>query len=125
MRIFLADDSSDVRLALQMLIDAEPCMEVIGIAVETDGLLIQVLASRADVLLLDCDLPGELQSDLVAEWRAMDSTPKVIALSVDSDPRGCTAAYMADDFFCKMTSFDELLKILRTWRDEMKTVRIP
>ena len=120
MRIFLADDSSDVRLALQMLIDAEPGMEVIGIAVETDGLLTQVLASKADVLLLDCDLPGESQSDLVAECHAMDSTPKVIALSVDGDPRCCTA----DAFFCKMTSFDELLKILRTWRDEMKTVRI-
>ena len=123
MKIFLADNSADVRLALQMLIDAEPGMDVIGIAVHTDGLVPQVNASKAEVLLLDCNLPGEPQSDLLAELHTMDPTLKVIALSIDCNYQPYADALEADAFFCKTASSDDLLKTLRTWHDEMRAAR--
>ena len=42
---------------------AEPGMDMIGIAVHTDGPVTLISASKAEVLLLDCSLPGEAQSN--------------------------------------------------------------
>lgn len=51
--IFLAVSDQDLRLGLQMLLHQEPGMHVIGMAIQTEGLLVQAEASQADVLLLD------------------------------------------------------------------------
>ena len=53
MLIFLAVSDRDLRLAMQLLLHQEAGLHVIGMAVQAEGLLVQVEASQADLLLLD------------------------------------------------------------------------
>ena len=76
LRIFIAEPDRDLRLGLQMLLDPEPGMRVVGIAVRPEGLVKQVKAVQPDIVLFDGrrrpaalvsayqDRPGEAVRDL-------------------------------------------------------------
>jgi len=82
MRIFLAESDPELRVGLQFLINQQPGIQVIGIAVNGNDLPSQVVASRPDVIVLDWKLPGKPMVELLADIQALDllatkaNTPK-------------------------------------------------
>ena len=67
MLIFLAESDQNLRLGMQMLLHQEPGVHVIGMAIQAEGLVVQVEASRAELLILDWQLPGAAMPDLITE----------------------------------------------------------
>lgn len=113
MRIFVADADADIRVAVQMLTNQQSDMNVVGIAVRYDNLAEQVSLARADVLLLNWDLPGQGVADKVKELCAANPGVKVIVLSVRPDVRSSALAAGADAFLGMTLAQDELLNTFR------------
>jgi DNA-binding NarL/FixJ family response regulator len=77
----LADDQSKVRSALRLLLEQQSGVSVLGEAVDTTGLLDWVKATCPDLVLLDWELPGWREADLLPTLRALCPCISVIALS--------------------------------------------
>jgi len=119
MLIFVAESDQNLRLGLQMLLHQEPGLHVSGIAIQADGLLLQVEASQADVLLLDWQLPGVSMVDLLADIRELDSPPKIVVLSVNPEVKETALAAGADAFISKNGPPDELLEVVRSLKESV------
>ena len=57
-RVMIADDHGLVRMALRTLLEAEPDIEVVGEAENTEEAVASALRLRPDVLVLDMRMPG-------------------------------------------------------------------
>ena len=117
MRIFIAESDQDLRMGLQMLFRQEPGMYVSGMAIESEGLLVQVEASRADVLLLDWHLPGASTWDLLADIQGLQYPPKIVVLSINSEDKRPALSAGAVAFISKNKPPDELLEVVRSCRE--------
>ena len=116
MRVFIASADKTLRLALQLLLESEPGMVVIGMSDRSAGLLTVVGASQPEVLLLDAGLAEEATPQLVSDLHRQQYHPKVIVLSPDLQTPTTTLAARADGFISKTAPPDELLPILRKMR---------
>jgi DNA-binding NarL/FixJ family response regulator len=114
MRIFIADADADIRIAVQMLTNQQPDMNVIGITARCDNLVEQVRLAGADVLLLNWNIPGQGVAEKVAELCAANPRLKVIVLSVRPEARSAAFDAGADAFIDMTMPADELLNTLRT-----------
>jgi DNA-binding NarL/FixJ family response regulator len=117
MRLFIADGNSSVRLALQMYLQQEPGLYVIGMASEAEGLSAQVEASRPDVLLLDSHLPGASMQVSLSNIRGLKSPPKIVVLSIKPELKGPALNAGADAFISKKAPPEELLDLVRSLRE--------
>ena len=123
MRIFLADSDRDERLALQFLLDHEPGLEIVGIAIRSEGLAAQIRASRPDVLLLDWALPTQPAADCLSNIRLVNPGLKVVVLDIHPEVKPEVENAGADVFVSKDVPPDELLGILRQLRkDELESL---
>jgi len=116
MRIFIASADSMLRLSLQLLLEDEPGMAVIGIADRSDGLLAQVGASQPEVLLLDWELTKQEPIDLIGDVQHLEHRPKIVALSINPQVKETALAAGACDFISKNVPPDDLLPVLRKIR---------
>ena len=107
--IFLAESDQNLRLGIQMLLHQEAGMHVIGMAIQAEGLLVQLEASRAEVLILDWQLPGASMPELLSEIGRMVSPPKIIVLSINPELKMPALSSGADAFISKNSPPDELL----------------
>jgi DNA-binding NarL/FixJ family response regulator len=114
--IFIAESNQDLRLGLQMLLHQEPGIHVVGVAIQADGLLVQLEASQADVIILDWHLPGASMPDLLAEMRDFEPQPKIIVFSVNPEEKEPALSAGADAFFGKYAPPDELLDVVRSFK---------
>lgn len=57
-RVFIADDQRSVRSSLRLLLEQQGIVTVVGEAADSVGLLRLLAKTKADVLLLDWELPG-------------------------------------------------------------------
>jgi CheY-like chemotaxis protein len=89
-RILIADDRRSVRSSLRLLMEQRTSAVVVGEAADAPGLLSLLEDSRADILLLDWELPGlpvrYLVQVLRSEWPllhivAMSSRPEARELA--------------------------------------------
>jgi DNA-binding NarL/FixJ family response regulator len=117
MRLFIADADPVLRVSLQIRLHEEPGMNVTGMAVQTNGLLAQLEASRPDVLLLDWQLPGASVEELLDQIKALEPPPKIIVLSVRPEVEKLALAAGADGFISMNEPPDELLEVVRWLRD--------
>ena len=113
MRIFIADAGTDIRLGIQMLIHQQADMTVIGIAVRTNGLVKQVLATQPDLLLINWDLPGQNLTGKLNELHARLPRIRVVVLAVRPEARSPALAAGADAFIDMNAAPDGLLDTLR------------
>jgi two-component system response regulator DesR len=113
MRIFIADESKEIRLALQMLFNQQPGMTVIGIAVSSDGVVEQIIASKPDVLLLNWNLPGDFLPDTLARLRSLMPGLKLVVLGVQFESRTAALAAGVDAFLDMSTPPHEMVEVLR------------
>ena len=58
MRIFLAIRGTKMRMALRLLLDQQPGLELVGEAADAEELLSQINGNHPDLLLIDWDLSG-------------------------------------------------------------------
>jgi DNA-binding NarL/FixJ family response regulator len=122
-KIFLADASSDVRLALQMMLDNEPGLNVTGLAVQAERLLGQIEVVQPDVLLLDWSLVSESLNDFLTSLQNLKPRPRVIVLGINPCEEQTLPVTGVYAFFYKAYPAEELLAILRRMRDEVKQKR--
>jgi DNA-binding NarL/FixJ family response regulator len=115
-RIFIASADKTLRLALQLLLESEPGMVVIGMSDRSTGLLTVVGTSQPEVLLLDDGLANHSMAHLVSDLHHLECKPKVIVLSSKPQTRAATLAAGADGFISKDVPPDELLPLLRKMR---------
>lgn len=113
MRVLLADDQAKVRSALRLLLEQEPDLNVLGEAVDAQGLLDWVRAACPDVVLLDWELPGLKANSLLPILRQLCPHLKVIALSGRPEARGAALAAGADAFVSKGDLPERLLAAVR------------
>ena len=113
MRLFIADADWHLRVALQILLNQEPDIQVIGMAAGAKRLVDQIEASEPDMLLIDWYLPGMLVRDLLPGLQALDTAPKIVVLSVRPEDKSAAIAAGADLFIEKGNAPEELLETLR------------
>lgn len=112
-RIFIAEPDRISRLGLQMILDHEPGMQVVGIGVQAEGLEEQAQAARPDVILLDWPLAAPSPAKLFGRLRETASQPSFIVFHVRPEIRPEVMASGADYFICKDAPPDQLLAILQ------------
>lgn len=112
MLIYIAESDQNLRLGWQMLLHQEPGMHVVGLAVRGEGLVDQLSATQADILILDWQLSGRPMNGLLSELQGLQSPPKVVVFSVHADDQEDVMGAGADAFICKNNPPDELLTTL-------------
>jgi two-component system response regulator NreC len=91
-KIVIADDHAVVRAGLRMLLDAEDGLRVVAEAGEVDTAKRMVAAHRADVLVLDLNMPGPPSLPAIPELAAQTA---VVVLTMQSDPAFAREALQA------------------------------
>ena len=82
-RIVVADDHAVVRAGLRLLLDAEEDLTVVAVAGDVDDALRLTRAHRADVLVLDLNMPGR---PALPEIPALAELTAVVVLTMQNDP---------------------------------------
>lgn len=84
-RIILVDDHTLLREALCDILRAEDDFEVVAQAGSADGLVELVDEQRADVVLLDVEMPGHIPEDTIRALSARFPALQVLVLSMHDD----------------------------------------
>jgi DNA-binding NarL/FixJ family response regulator len=109
MRILLADDESNVRYGLRVLLEERPEFEVVGEAADAEELFAQIDGACPDLLLLSWGLPSLAGTDLLpALWSVCDDL-YVIVLSGRPEARQAILDAGANAFISKVEPPERLL----------------
>lgn len=101
MRVAIVEGHDHVRFALCFLLEAQPDIQLVGAFGPGPGLIVWLLALRADVVLLDWGLPEQLAEQLLLAARRAPSPPRVIVLSARPADEAPARAAGAAAFVCK------------------------
>ena len=115
MRVLLADDQPNVRSALQLLLEQEMGLREVGEATDVSGLLSQVETNCPDLVLLDWELPGSKNIELLPSLRTKCPQLFVIVLSGHPEARQAALSAGADAFVGKGDSPECLLAAITEW----------
>jgi DNA-binding NarL/FixJ family response regulator len=109
MRILIADTQPKVRFALQVLLQRQPDLKVVGEAMDAESLLEQAETVCPDVVLLAWELPGMEMEHLVPILRENCPGILVIALSGRLEAHRAASEIGVDAFVSKSSPPDQLL----------------
>ncbi len=112
LRILIADDQPKVRYALRVLLASQPGMEVIGEAVDADDLLRKTQGNNTDVILLDWELPGIADRQLMKQLRMTAPDMTVIALSGRAEAGDAARSAGVNEFVSKVEPPEHLLSAI-------------
>lgn len=84
-RILIADDHGVLRAGLHALLDAEPDLQVVGEATNSQETLGLIDTLRPDVILLDISMPGLGGIEITRKIKATGSEAHVLILTVHED----------------------------------------
>ena len=119
--IFLADANRDSRLGMQMLLDHQTGMRIVGVSVGSEGLVDHVDSARPDVVLLDWQIIASAPAEYIKNLHLIESKPQIIVLHIRPDVRHEAEDAGADVFISKDTPPVELLLVLRKiGKDELE-----
>jgi len=116
MRILLADDRVKVRSALQLLLEQESDVQVVGEAGDGSGLLLLAEKEKPDVIMLDWELPGRPIAALLAEVGHLLPAVEVVAMSVHPEARRAAHDAGVASFVSKNAPSEEVLAVLNALR---------
>ena len=114
MRIFLVDDQVQVRLALRKLLKHRLNLQVVGEAVDTRSLWVELESACPDLVLVDWSDLGPRPAEMLPALRARYPHLLVIVMSGKLEVRQAALAAGADAFVSKADPPDQLLTALRT-----------
>jgi DNA-binding NarL/FixJ family response regulator len=81
MRIFIADDNSDVRRGVAGILSSHPTWEVCGEAANGAEAILKVTDMLPDVVLLDISMPGISGLEVAQVLRQKVSNVKIVVMS--------------------------------------------
>lgn len=114
-RVLLADDHTMFRAALRMVLEMASDIEVVGEAVDGNGVLAKVGECKPDVVCMDVNMPGLGGVEATRQLLAAHPAVKVIALSCHTEPQ--RVADMIDagalGYVVKMCAGADLLPAIR------------
>ena len=84
-RVLIADDHAVLRAGLNMLLNAQPDIEVIGEAADGDEAISKTLELKPDVLLLDITMPGKGGIEVIRKLKAEASPTAILVLTMHED----------------------------------------
>jgi len=113
MRVFVIDDQAQVRGALRKLLKHRLNMQVVGEAVDTHNLWIEVEAARPDLLLLDWSVLGSRPVEMLTVLRDRYPQLPVIIMSAQPEVRRAALVAGADAFISKADPPEQLLATLK------------
>lgn len=119
MRIFIASADDKLRLALQLFLDDEPGMVVVGLSDRLKGLLAQLKVSESNVLLLDWVFPVQSITDLFTDLNKLEHKPTIVVFSNRPEEKEMVMAAGADYFTTKDAPPDKLIPILNEIRSSL------
>ena len=120
MQVVLAVQPRDLGLALQLYLDAEPGLLVVGTVTEAASLRALLRTAQPDLIILDWDLPGYAAIHLLAEIKRLRSSPQVIVLGGDKGVRQEALAAGADAFVLSGDSPVDLMAAIRESRERQR-----
>ncbi|OGO02747.1 MAG: hypothetical protein A2Y91_01895 [Chloroflexi bacterium RBG_13_54_8] len=96
-KVVIVDDEALFRELLRRTLSAEPGIEVAGVAESGEAAIPLVRETKPDVVLMDIELPGELNG-IEAALRIKEETPQIgiVILSAHSDRRYVTSLPLDD-----------------------------
>jgi DNA-binding NarL/FixJ family response regulator len=114
-RLLLVDDQSAVRMGLQMRLDLEPDIAIIGEAADGAAALALALALQPDVVLMDIEMPIMDGLTAAAALRAAVPRAAVVIMSMHDDPatQGRAQASGAAAFVAKHVANEMLPQAIR------------
>jgi DNA-binding NarL/FixJ family response regulator len=121
MRIMLADNRRKVRFALRALLERQSGFEVVAEGIDAQDLMAHAERSCPDVVLLDWELPGMAQRDLLTALRGYCPKVKVIALSGHVYARREAIDTGVDAFVSKGDPPEKLLAAIISCEEKAKT----
>jgi DNA-binding NarL/FixJ family response regulator len=116
MRILLADSQPQVRFGLNVLLEHQTGIEIVGEAANARDLLGQSRKARPDLILLDWQLPKMQAVELLAKLRTICPTVNVIVLSGRPEARQAALEAGADGFVGKYELPERLLAAIQRCR---------
>lgn len=116
LKILIADDQSEVRHALRILLEQESGSFEIDEAADIESLFSQSESKKPDLLLLDWELSGRGMADVVARVRKLVPGISIIALSSRPEAEKSAAAAGVDAFVSKGDNSDKLRSAIYSLR---------
>jgi DNA-binding NarL/FixJ family response regulator len=101
MRTYIADQNAEVRAALGLLVQRRLGFEVVGESARCEGLAERLRAARAELLLVEWELPGQAGRALMASLRALYPGLRMVPLTCDAQAGPDAFAAGADAFVYK------------------------
>jgi two-component system response regulator FimZ (fimbrial Z protein) len=119
MRIILADHHTEPRWALKTLLDELPEFDLVGEAVDSQGLLMLAKEHTADLVVADAELPGDSIEELIDSLHALEPRPMVIITSGEFESGRMLLRAGADAFVSKADEPDWLLEKLHQYAKQI------
>jgi DNA-binding NarL/FixJ family response regulator len=117
-RFLLADDNSDLRSALRLLLETRLNGPLVFEAADQAALIDQVIAHEPDCLILDWELRGFSESDHLSALRDLLPDLKIIVISARPEAAEVALAAHADIFICKTDPPSEILAAIQRLNDK-------
>ncbi len=112
-RVLLADDNSDLRSALRLLLEKRLDKSTILEAHDMERVLAQMEDARPDCIVLDWELPGRPKRDRVKWLKLLVPGVHVVVTSARPEAREEALADGADQFAAKSDSPSAILDAIR------------
>jgi DNA-binding NarL/FixJ family response regulator len=118
--VFLADDHQIVLEGLQVLIEGEADMKVVGRAEDGTAALRRISELTPDVIVLDICMPGLDGVEVTHQIRSREPSAKVVALSSRSDAHMVKRMLEAGatGYLTKQRAFGELAQAIRAVKSD-------
>lgn len=116
LRVLIGDDHMLIREGLRRVLAREPDIQVAGEAGDRDTLVALAESTRADVVLMDINMPGGSAGDALQRIRSRHPAPQVLILSMLPEEQ-VALGFMrmgAAGYVSKDAAADELVKAIRT-----------
>jgi NarL family two-component system response regulator LiaR len=113
-RLLIVDDHVVVRKGIQMLLDTEPSIQVVGEAENSQDAIRQARSLKPDVILMDLVMPQGDGIQAIAEIKRSIATTRIIVLTMFHDEAKINAAVEAgaDGYLLKDADAEELIRAI-------------
>ena len=114
-QVLIADDHDIIRHGLKRIIGFEEDIAIVGEAENGEELLKMLELYKADVVLLDCNMPVKSGIQVLQEIKALYDNTKVIMITVENDRRIIHTAINigADGYLLKDSAGTEIVNAIR------------
>jgi DNA-binding NarL/FixJ family response regulator len=114
-RILCVDDHAFLVEGLKARLELESDLECVGRLATAENLADEVKKTRADVVLLDIEMPGPDPFDALSELRRVNEDVRVVILSAYVRDHYIDSAYKAGawGYFCKSDQMDAIVEGIR------------